>query len=64
MYCMCSDASFDDILERQRVRPLPREAMIEQYTGCVAGCGTCIPALMAEARMRDLFPTATGEEVA
>jgi NAD(P)H-nitrite reductase large subunit len=56
MYCLCSDSSFDTILERQRTKPLPRELMIEQYTGCSKGCGTCIPALLAEAEMLGLLP--------
>lgn len=45
MYCLCSDESHDDIMEKQRLNPLPFERMIETYTGCAQGCGSCIPEL-------------------
>lgn len=55
MYCLCSNSSFDDILERQRIEPLSRAEMIERHTGCAQGCGSCIDALLAEAEMLDLL---------
>jgi bacterioferritin-associated ferredoxin len=58
VYCLCSNASFDEILDRQRNAPLPSKEMIEQYTGCAKGCGTCISALLAEAEMLELLPCA------
>lgn len=56
MYCLCSDSSFDDILSRQRNDPLPLDQMIKCYTRCNSGCGTCIPALRAEAALCGLDP--------
>jgi len=56
MYCLCSNSSFDDILERQRVAPLPRTEMINRHTGCAQGCGSCIDALLAEAEFLELLP--------
>lgn len=58
MYCLCSNASFDEILERQRDEPLPGKEMIERHTGCANGCGSCIDALLAEAEMLELLPAA------
>lgn len=58
MYCICSNASFDEILERQRHQPLPRDEMIERHTGCTKGCGSCVDALLAEAEMLELLPEA------
>lgn len=59
MYCLCTNASFDEILERQRHEPLPSREMIECHTGCAKGCGSCIDALLAEAEMLKLLPEAT-----
>ena len=58
MYCLCSNASFDEILDRQRHEPLSRDEMIERHTGCAKGCGSCVDALLAEAVMRELLPEA------
>ncbi|ARV19179.1 hypothetical protein AEP_02252 [Curvibacter sp. AEP1-3] len=44
-YCLCSRKSLADILEFQRFAPLPFDAMIQEYTSCGEGCGSCIPAL-------------------
>jgi bacterioferritin-associated ferredoxin len=57
MFCICSNSSFDEILELQRDKPLSRENMIAQYTGCSKGCGSCIAALIAEAEMLELLPS-------
>lgn len=59
MYCLCSNASFDEILERQRDEPLCGKEMIERHTGCTKGCGSCIDALLADAEMLKLLPEAT-----
>ena len=41
-YCLCSEATFGGLLERQQARPLPFEAFLRQYTGCSDGCGWCV----------------------
>jgi hypothetical protein len=56
VYCICSNCSFDDILQKQAEGPLPRDEMIECYTSCNQGCGSCIDALVSEAEMLELFP--------
>ncbi len=61
MYCLCSDQSFDNILWKQANSPLPREKMIEQYTRCNEGCGSCTEALLREAENLKLF-LGTGHE--
>lgn len=58
MYCLCSDKSFASILESQRCRPLPFEEMINEYTECESGCGSCIPWLRAEAQRLGLLDAA------
>jgi bacterioferritin-associated ferredoxin len=58
VYCLCSNASFDEIFDRQRNAPLPCKEMIERHTGCAKGCGSCIDALLAEAEMLELIPEA------
>ena len=45
MYCLCSDESHDDIMRKQRLDPLPFDLMINAYTKCAEGCGSCIEAL-------------------
>ncbi len=47
MYCICSDKSIDDILSAQRAIPLPFEDMLECYTRCLTGCGSCINQIRA-----------------
>lgn len=60
MYCLCSNASFDEILERQRNEPLSCLEMIQRHTACTKGCGSCIDALLAEAEMLELLPGTAG----
>jgi len=45
MYCLCSDESHDDIMSKQRLDPLPFHLMIDAYTKCAEGCGSCMEAL-------------------
>ena len=42
MYCLCSNKSFEEIIEQQRENPLPFLQLVEIYTSCNKGCGTCI----------------------
>jgi hypothetical protein len=58
MYCLCSNKSFDEILELQEANPVSADEMIAKYTECLGGCGSCINALKAEAEMRELVPQA------
>lgn len=55
MFCICSQLSLDDILKRQLEEPLPFSEMIEFYTSCRTGCGSCIPTLRARAKTKDIF---------
>lgn len=41
-YCLCSNKSFTDILKSQTLEPLPFDEMVDTYTDCNAGCGSCI----------------------
>lgn len=45
MYCLCSDKSHDEIMEEQRRAPLSFELMINAYTRCMDGCGSCVEEL-------------------
>lgn len=45
MYCLCSNKSFDEVLELQRLAPLPFDEMLKEYTFCCTGCGSCIEEL-------------------
>lgn len=60
MYCLCSNASFEEIFNRQRSEPLPRQDMIDRHTGCTKGCGSCIDELVAEAEKLELLPDTAG----
>jgi NAD(P)H-nitrite reductase large subunit len=44
-YCLCSELSYGDIMEKQRAEPLPFEDFLETYTKCNDGCGGCVPKL-------------------
>jgi len=41
-YCVCSNETFEQIADKQRLNPLPFDEMLRFYTGCLDGCGTCI----------------------
>jgi bacterioferritin-associated ferredoxin len=56
MYCLCSNKSFDEILELQEANPVSPDEMIAKYTDCLGGCGSCINALKAEVEMREIVP--------
>lgn len=47
MFCICSNKALDDIMAAQRDIPLPFEEMLESYTSCLTGCGSCIEELRA-----------------
>jgi bacterioferritin-associated ferredoxin len=55
VYCMCSNASFDSIIKKQRAHPLPFEEMLAQYTSCRQGCGSCIESLREYLKTSDLY---------
>lgn len=44
-YCCCSEASFNEILARQRAAPLPFMDLIMVHAGCGSGCGSCLEEL-------------------
>lgn len=46
-YCLCSDSSFDDILEKQREASLTFQELLEKHTHCLEGCGSCIGKLQS-----------------
>ncbi len=54
-YCLCSDAMFEEILERQKQRPLPFQGVLENYTGCLKGCGSCIERLRGYFALAEAF---------
>jgi bacterioferritin-associated ferredoxin len=58
MYCVCSDASFDEILSLQRQNPLPFHEAIDRYTNCFSGCGSCVEALREVMTHAGLLPSA------
>jgi hypothetical protein len=46
LFCLCSNSSFQQIIERQEFAPMETfDEMIEAYTSCKEGCGTCIEKL-------------------
>ncbi|MHA6844700.1 hypothetical protein ACKZDW_03610 (plasmid) [Ralstonia syzygii subsp. celebesensis] len=55
MFCICSDKSIDDILSAQRDIPLPFEDMLECYTRCLSGCGSCIDRIRERVKDSQLF---------
>ena len=55
MYCLCSNASFDSIIAKQRARPLIFEEMLAQYTSCRRGCGSCIEPLREYTKASELY---------
>ncbi len=54
-YCLCSNASFDEIIARQRAHPLPFQTMLMHYTVCLNGCGSCIESLMEYLKASNLY---------
>jgi NAD(P)H-nitrite reductase large subunit len=46
MFCICSNKSIDQIVAAQKDMPLPFAEMLECYTSCLSGCGSCIPLIM------------------
>jgi len=55
MYCLCSNASFDNIVAKQRMCPLPFEKMLMHYTSCRDGCGSCVEALREYLKVSQLY---------
>jgi len=41
-YCLCSELSYQEILQRQKNRPLEFSEFLDEHTGCNKGCGSCI----------------------
>ena len=54
-YCCCSAATFQEILERQRAKPLPFMDLLMVHAGCGSGCGSCIDDLEAYLRSHDAY---------
>ena len=44
-YCLCSNLSFNEILEKQKICQLPFKELLEQHTRCSKGCGSCVDKL-------------------
>ncbi|MEW6611592.1 MAG: (2Fe-2S)-binding protein [Pseudomonadota bacterium] len=44
-YCCCSEASFNEILARQRAEPLPFMDLTMVHAACGSGCGSCLEEL-------------------
>lgn len=58
MYCMCSDKSFDELIEQQSQSRLPLQKFFETFTECTTtGCGSCVEPLTAELASNDLLIT-------
>jgi|GEM_PF-3949325 len=55
LHCLCSDRSFEAILALQAFAPLPFDALLDAYTGCRSGCGSCIERLRAYVAARGLL---------
>ncbi|APC67108.1 (2Fe-2S)-binding protein [Ralstonia nicotianae] len=55
MFCICSDKSIDDILSAQRDIPLPFADMLECYTRCLTGCGSCVDRIREHVKDHPLF---------
>ena len=55
MFCICSNKSIDDILAAQSDIPLEFSEMLECYTSCLVGCGSCIPMIREKMERSDLL---------
>lgn len=64
MYCLCSNLSFDAILERQRSQPLPLPQMLERHTSCLSGCRSCVNSLCDAVKRLGLEPKALAQDEA
>lgn len=62
MFCICSNKALDDIMATQRDIPLPFEEMLECYTSCRTGCGSCIDELRARVEAEALMVNENCEE--
>ena len=54
-YCCCSEATFNEILARQRAEPLPFMELIMVHAGCGTGCGSCLEDLEAFLKANDAY---------
>lgn len=61
MFCICSNKSIEEIIASQRDAPLPFGEMLEAYTDCLSGCGSCIPVIRERTEQEGLL-TALDEE--
>lgn len=41
-YCFCSEASYVEILDKQKSNPLEFTEFLNEHTKCTLGCGSCI----------------------
>lgn len=41
-YCYCSESTFCQIRDKQLANPLSTNEVIQKYTRCLDGCGSCI----------------------
>ncbi|PUA28234.1 MAG: hypothetical protein B0W54_17310 [Cellvibrio sp. 79] len=56
MYCLCSNKSFDEIIEKQANARLPLNEFFQTFTSCTTtGCGSCVELLTAELADNDLL---------
>lgn len=56
MFCICSNKSIDDIIAAQIDIPLPFIEMLECYTSCLVGCGSCISIIRERVEDENLLP--------
>ncbi|AOI68142.1 hypothetical protein WI73_20140 [Burkholderia ubonensis] len=57
MFCICSNKSIDEIVAAQADIPLPFTEMLECYSSCLDGCGSCIPVLRERVTGNELLLT-------
>jgi NAD(P)H-nitrite reductase large subunit len=55
MFCICSNKSIDEIIAAQEDMPLPFTEMLECYTSCLSGCGSCIPLILERIERGNVF---------
>jgi bacterioferritin-associated ferredoxin len=55
MFCICSNKSIDEIIAAQADIPLPFTEMLECYTSCLSGCGSCIPVILERIKHRNVL---------
>lgn len=55
MFCICSNKSIEEIVAAQSDIQLPFSDMLECYTSCLSGCGSCIESIREELQNKNLL---------